>query len=301
MNGNQGRSQFAKCLTCLLQALFLISYPLTLTNAENLGDLARARFANKTRTGSLASVEYAGLRLDGGSELTVVSPHAWRQDANSLMSALEETHRRYSALFGPIPKISLTVRLMEEETFYLSTGAPSWTNAMFFKGQIVIPVPKQGRLDQENLVRSIRHEYTHAVVHALTNGECQGWLDEGLAQWAEGEINPLLTQSLSEWLVDNQPVPLKLLQGGFTKLPTPMVPPAYAQSLLSTKYLLERHGVASFSKFFSLLRAGLAKDVAFKKAFGRSEIQFERDLAVVLPGLLRQKQFLTKRATDLTL
>lgn len=292
MKGNHGRSQIISGL-CLAVLLWAGALPIVREPAhadDGRGAVARARLSTPNRTGTLADIEYAGLKLDGGSELMVVSPQGWRDSADLLLKTLESTHAKYVDLFGAIPKFSITVRLMEEETFYLSTGAPRWTNAMFFKGQIIIPVAAGGKMDQDNLFRSIRHEYTHAVIHALSAGACPGWIDEGLAQWAEGDVNPLLTQALSEWLSEHPPVPMKLLQGGFTKLPSAMVPAAYAESLLATRQLLQNAGIPGFRLMFELLRKGVEPSKAFRIAFGKNEKEFEREFKRALPDLIQDQR-----------
>jgi hypothetical protein len=167
---------------------------------------------------------------------------------------------------------------MDEESFYLSTGAPRWTNAMYFKNQILIPMAVEGETDYDNLVRSIKHEYTHAVIHALSDGKCPGWLDEGLAQWAEGDENPALRPALTTWLKRNEVVSLKLLQGGFTKLETRMVAAAYAQSLYAAEYMIEGFGFEKIKTYFEDLRSGSDKADAFQGSFGMSEVSFERRL-----------------------
>jgi hypothetical protein len=104
-------------------------------------------------------------------------------------------------VFGDIPKLNVQVHLMPEEEYYALTSAPEWTNAIFYEGEILIPVRKT--TSHESINRTIRHEFTHAVVDAMSDGKCPGWLDEGLAQWAEGEDNPALSPALLKWLGNN--------------------------------------------------------------------------------------------------
>jgi hypothetical protein len=297
MTGDQGRFQSLYRGALILGIVsLLLNQPVYADETHQL----RARLSTSNSSGSLSKIEYSGLRLDGGSELTVISPKEWRETASFLIETLEETHGNYLQVFGSIPKFSVTVRLMDEETFYLATGAPAWTNAMYFKGQIVIPLPKDGLVDRDNMIRSIRHEYTHAVIHALSGGNCPGWLDEGLAQWAEGEVNPLLTQALSEWLLKHPAIPFKLLQGGFTKLPAQMVPAAYAQSLLGAKLMLNRFGLKGIGLFLNSLRLGNKERDAFRQVFKASRGEIEQSVIYQLPTLvLREKKPLEQRAEDL--
>jgi hypothetical protein len=167
---------------------------------------------------------------------------------------------------------------MEEEEFFELTGAPKWTNAMFFRGQIILPIAKSKPVDIENLNRSMKHEYTHAILSALSGGNLPGWIDEGLAQWFEGEESPGLRTALREWLKTNEPVSLSLLQGGFTKLKPEMVPAAYAQSLLATRLVADKYGFPAIANYFLLLRDGVEKEAAFETAFAISLKDFEAQL-----------------------
>jgi hypothetical protein len=102
-----------------------------------------------------------------------------------------------------------------------------------------------------------------------------GWIDEGLAQWIEGEENPALKNSLKAYLKRAAPVPLKLLQGGFTRLEATMVPAAYAQSLLAVQAMIKAYGVDKIALYLSLLRSDIDKEAAFETAFGISQDDFE--------------------------
>ena len=172
--------------------------------------------------------------------------------------------------------------LMDEDEFFALTGAPKWTNAMFYRGEIILPIARAKSVDVENLNRSVRHEYTHAILSALSGGNLPGWIDEGLAQWFEGEESPGLRAALRDWLKTNEPVPLKLLQGGFTKLKPEMVPAAYAQSLLAARLVADKYGFPAIANYFMMLRDGVDKESAFHTAFNISLADFEAQLGRAL-------------------
>jgi hypothetical protein len=212
----------------------------------------------------------------------MISPSKWSDVADELLSTLSETHTQYAALFGSVPAFSTSIRLMDDVAFYELTGAPTWTNAMFFRGQIIIPINPAQPIDLENIHRSVRHEYTHAVVSAISGGRSPGWLDEGIAQWAEGIQNPALKPALRSWLKSNEPVPLRFLQGGFTKLNPAMVPAAYAQSLFAAESVMQVYGFRKITQYLVNLRSGLDKSEAFHLGFGISDQQFELRLGMTL-------------------
>jgi len=230
-------------------------------------------------SGTLRKLELAPLTLDGGSQLTLITPERWRSLAERLSKTLTLEHKNYSTLFGPIPAFKTAVRLMDEDAFYLATGAPTWTNAMFYRGQIILPLSLTQVIDTENLERSLKHEYCHAVIHALSGGKAPGWIDEGLSQWAEGIENPALKPALYQFLQNNSPVGFRLLQGGFTKLDTNIVAAAYAQSFYAAKALISGAGFSAIGEYFKDLRNGKDRGKSFQNAFGLTDAEFEARLA----------------------
>ncbi|MBX7136761.1 MAG: hypothetical protein K1X83_02170 [Oligoflexia bacterium] len=273
------RALFLVC--AYLIPLLLIAAPLL---AERPGREIKARYASQSASGSLARIELAPLQLQGGSRLTFISPVRWVPVTTKLSNNLRDTHRFFTDLLGEIPAFSSSIRLMDEETFYATTGAPRWTNAMYYKGEIIIPLSFKGPLDLRNIARSLKHEYTHAIINALSNGKCPGWLDEGLAQWAEGDENPALRPALNGWLSKHRPISLGLLQGGFTKLDSDMVPAAYAQSLFASNTMLNTFGFKPIRNYLDKLRDGMSRREAFAAAFNLDEQSFEARLG----GALKQ-------------
>lgn len=239
----------------------------------------RARYVQPDESSPL---RFTPINLANGSKLTLISPQRWSETASTLIKTLNVTHDHFTELFEEIPAFSTSIRLMDEDEFFALTGAPKWTNAMFYRGEIILPIAKAKSVDVENLNRSVRHEYTHAILSALSAGNLPGWIDEGLAQWFEGEESPGLRAALKEWLKTNEPVPLKLLQGGFTKLKPEMVPAAYAQSLLATRLIADKYGFPAIGNYFMMLREGVDKEAAFKTAFGLPLTDFEAQLGRAL-------------------
>jgi hypothetical protein len=241
----------------------------------------RARYAASAEDFG-PKLRFTPIKLAGGSKLTLIAPVKWSDVADEILSVLSSSHTRYGQLFGEIPSFSTAVRLMEDSAFYELTGAPTWTNAMFFRGQIIIPLAPHQPVDMENIHRSVHHEYTHAIISALSGGRAPGWLDEGIAQWAEGTPNPALRPALKNWLSRNEPLPLSLLQGGFTKLNPSMVPAAYAQSLVAADTVMQGFGFKKIAHYLKNLRHGIDKRQAFHIAFGVTDQQFEARLGLSL-------------------
>lgn len=266
----------------LLSLLFLaLSAPVLRAEKEDDTQGLRARLSQHA-SGSLASVQFAPVNLAGGSRLTLISPLAFSRVSNKLAGELRQTHRHFGRLFGDIPAFKSAVRLMDENSFFQITGAPSWTNALFYHGEIVIPVDDPDEVDMDNLVRSLRHEYMHAVINVLSGGRCPGWLDEGLAQWAEGSENPALRPALAAWIRHREPIPLHAMQGGFTRFEAEKVPVAYAQSLFAANTVIDTFGFSELRRFLNHLQAGNSQKQAFEVAFAMSPESFEQRLQLAL-------------------
>jgi hypothetical protein len=257
---------------------YVVALPPQMAQADTKSD-ERARYVQPDESSPL---RFTPINLANGSKLTLISPQRWSETAATLIATLNTTHDQFTELFSEIPAFSTSIRLMDEEEFFELTGAPKWTNAMFFRGQIILPIAKTNNVDIENLNRSVKHEYTHAILSALSGGNLPGWIDEGLAQWFEGDESPGLRTALREWLKTNEPVSLSLLQGGFTKLKPEMVPAAYAQSLLATRLVADKYGFPAIANYFLLLRDGVEKEAAFETAFAISLKDFEAQLGRAL-------------------
>lgn len=224
------------------------------------------------------------LRLGHGATIFLDAEAPRVPLGRALLGRLKEIHGEYTKLFGTLPNVTSTLKLMPADEFYEATKTPRWTNAIYFRKQIIIPVADKESADNENLVRSLRHEYLHAIVNHLSNGRCPGWVDEGLAQWIEGDENPALRQALTRWLRNNSPVSFSLLQGGFTKLQASMVPAAYAQSLVATQSLISKYGIGRLVSYLKELGNGETKERAFERSFGIEIDRFEGELGHELKG-----------------
>jgi hypothetical protein len=266
-------------ITAILSTISLWSASnLPVASAEDATS-ERARYVQPQESSPL---RFTPINLSNGSKLTLISPQRWSETASTLIKTLNTTHDHFTQLFSEIPAFSTSIRLMDEDEFFSLTGAPKWTNAMFYRGEIILPIARTKAIDVENLNRSVRHEYTHAILSSLSGGNLPGWIDEGLAQWFEGEETPGLRAALKDWLKTNEPVPLRLLQGGFTKLKPEMVPAAYAQSLLATRLVADKYGFPAIANYFLMLREGVDKESAFQTAFNISLSDFEAQLGRAL-------------------
>ncbi len=198
--------------------------------------------------------------------------------ADESLRVLNDTYDELTRIFETRPNQRVILRFLTPEEFHDTTGSPSWTSAMYFGGEITVPVKLEDARSARHLKRALRHEYVHAVIAELSGSRCPAWFDEGLAQLIEGEANPLLGPALRNWIRHHQPLPLDSLQNGFTLIDDALVPTAYAQSLFATRTLVNTYGFRSVRKYLKLLRESEPEPEAFRAAFQLSRETFERQL-----------------------
>lgn len=199
--------------------------------------------------------------------------------AERSINILNDTYSELTRILATKPNRKVVLRFLSQKEFKDLTGAPAWTNAMYFRGEITIPLNMNHAIDLDELKRALRHEYVHAVVAELSNYRCPAWLDEGLAQLIEGDPNPLLGPGLRRWISQNEAMPLDWLQNGFTTLNADIVPAAYAQSLFSTRTLVNQFGFDVISSYLKDLGSGMNENTAFEANFKRSKHGFEQELS----------------------
>ncbi len=216
-----------------------------------------------------------------GSErepVQAISDKKYTELAQDALKTLNNTFDELSRLFKLQPVKKVTLRFLTPQEFTRMTGAPEWTNAMYYRGEISIPLTAHNIEKRKDLVRAVRHEYVHAFLAEVTRHRCPAWLDEGVAQLIEGKPNSLLGPALRDWLASNEAIPLDWLNHGFTLLDEEVVPTAYAQSLFAARSLVNQHGFSALRTYMLELRDGSTPQEAFANSFGQSQYDYEKKL-----------------------
>ena len=111
-----------------------------------------------------------------------------RDLAREILDLLEEAYSRIGDALGYYPSQRTQTLAYIPEVFRSVNALPTWAGGSY-DGKIRLPITSRPR-SAEHLRGAIFHEYTHHVVHSLTNGKCPLWLNEGLAQYFEGITLP---------------------------------------------------------------------------------------------------------------
>jgi hypothetical protein len=146
---------------------------------------------------------------------------------------------------------------------------PSWTGGQAFPDyDIVILGISQYDLDWGR--NAIVHELTHVLVGHLTFsclGDVPTWLNEGLAVYSEGELDPASQQQLEDAIRDDTLLTVRSLSSGFSEVADKAYL-SYSQSYSITKFLIETHGQEKMTSLLVLLRDGLTIEEALVQTYG---------------------------------
>jgi hypothetical protein len=146
---------------------------------------------------------------------------------------------------------------------------PSWTGGQAFPEQnIVILGISQYDLNWGR--DAIVHELTHVLVGHLTFsclGDVPTWLNEGLAVYSEGGLDPTSERQLEDAIRDNTLLTVRSLSSGFSEVADKAYL-SYSQSYSITKFLVETHGQEKMTSLLLSLRDGTTIDEALMDTYG---------------------------------
>ena len=145
-------------------------------------------------------------------------------------------------------------------------------------------------------VTTVAHELAHLVLgqfgRSCVGGGRPTWLEEGLAQVAEGEASQTVIDDIADGIENNSFSPIRSLNGAFPAHGSSAVA-AYSQSHSIASYLLDVHGPAKMQQLILLLADGERYDDALTEIYGFNldglEVEWRKHIAApsreILPTL----------------
>jgi len=146
---------------------------------------------------------------------------------------------------------------------------PTWTGGMAYADHDIVIIGISQR-DLEWGRATIAHELTHVLVGHLTFsclGDVPTWLNEGLAVYAEGKLDPASKSQLDQAISGDQLLSVRSLSGGFSEVPNRAYL-SYSQSYSIVKFLIETYGQDSMNSLLIALRDGNTTDDALLQVYG---------------------------------
>ncbi|HXF84271.1 MAG TPA: peptidase MA family metallohydrolase [Anaerolineales bacterium] len=191
--------------------------------------------------------------------------------ANDLINAAAEGLQFNETQSGLIPDSPIDIYIyantndLRDAILY----EPSWTGGQAFpEHNIVILGISQSDLDWGR--NAIIHELTHVLVGQLTFsclGDVPTWLNEGLAVYSEGKLDPASQAQLDEAIRNNTLLSIRSLSVGFSEVPDKAYL-SYSQSYSIVKFLIETYGQEKMTILLTALRDGNAIDEALLQTYG---------------------------------
>jgi hypothetical protein len=206
-----------------------------------------------------------------GAELTIFWYEGDESFAQELMNACEGGLARLTEDIGTHPgmPIQIYVYASVEGLQGAMIFPQEWTGGAAFTefGIISISIPPS-RIDWGK--RALVHELTHLVVHQATfspYAELPTWLDEGLAMYNEGELDPNLRPFLQMAISEDKLISVRSLCSPFSAEPEKAYV-SYAQSYSLVEYLLDNYGQGKMLNLLTLLKQGNTYDGALAEVYG---------------------------------
>jgi hypothetical protein len=203
------------------------------------------------------------VRFDGGVDEPL---------GNAVLEAATAAYAELAAKLGFSPGRPVTIVLQTEAEFR-DGRVPGWA-AGWNDGTVRLPVHGLQAVSP-GVVRVLRHELAHSFVSARTAGNSPTWVQEGVAQWLEGDDPERADAELSEVARSRKLLPLLGLEGPFDGLPETTATLAYAESLSAIAHIGRSQGDEAIICLLAALGNGLSADEALPAALGigYSELQ----------------------------
>jgi hypothetical protein len=146
---------------------------------------------------------------------------------------------------------------------------PGWTGGQAFPDHDILIIgisPEQIEWGKDTEA----HELTHVLVGHLTFsclGSVPTWLNEGIAVYGEGRLDPGSTAALEAAIQDDRLISVRALSGGFSEHPD-KADLSYSQSYSLVNFLVTEFGSDRLLALFADLRDGMTVEAALNDAYG---------------------------------
>ena len=189
--------------------------------------------------------------------------------ADSAESALNRLENEMGILFEGRVQLYIygSTNEMRQSVLYIQ----DWAGGVAFSeyNTILIGVPPTS-VDEWG-VRTVAHEMSHLVLgqfgRSCLGGSRPTWLEEGIAQLAEGEPTDEMKRDLENGVKDDSFSPLRSLNGSFPAHDD-NARSAYSQSYSTVHYLLEQYGSEKLNQLILGLKEGRDDDAVLQEVYG---------------------------------
>jgi hypothetical protein len=191
--------------------------------------------------------------------------------AGELMAAAQEALQNLKASTGAAP--GKTIEVFVYEDVEALKGAllypPEWVGGVNYTAYHIVALA----IDSSGLERGKRdmaHELTHQVMDQVTRNPYNGipnWLNEGLATYSEGFLEPVLAGVLYAAAADDDLISVRSLCSEFSAV-TEQAYLSYAESYSLVEFLIVNYGQSKMLELLQTFGQGSTYDGALLKVYG---------------------------------
>lgn len=237
-------------------------------------DAAGHRAQSASATLTVEDTRFQWQRVDAG-RLTLYWYKGDRPFAQDLLDAGTRAVKQLSEEVGAELGRPVKIFIYDSQKDLLGALPPrgvEWTGGEAFPqaGIIVLTASATPR-GRDYGLRTVPHELSHLIIHSATDNPFGGvpqWLDEGLAMYAEGDLEQPFTEALKRAASSGNLLSLSALSGNFpTDAEQSLL--GYAESYSVVKYLVGTYGRDKMAALLGIFREGSSPDDALRRAYGR--------------------------------
>lgn len=192
---------------------------------------------------------------------------------NEISKYLNEAYRSIGRDFHYYPRDKVQVYIYQAEDFADVIGPWHFFVAAQYDGKMRLPAinphwNKPRRVSSKRFESLVWHEYTHALVHALSGNKAPRWLNEGLAVFEENRVRKEEVYAFDEARKRGRLLTMRELESwGERELTLKQLWLYYEQSHSMVQYMIKRHRTHRARMLLLELRDSNSFGSAFKKIF----------------------------------
>jgi len=188
-----------------------------------------------------------------------------------LMGTAQQALMRLAEDTGAEPEspVEIYIYAKAEDLLGAMIFPQEWTGGVAYTrfSTIAIGIPP-GDLDWGK--RAMTHELTHLVIHQVVFNPYNNlptWLDEGLAMYAEGSLEPVFIDLLGKAINEDRLITVRSLSSPFSAYAEESVL-AYAQSYSLLDFIINNYGQSRMLELLKAFHEGSGYDEALQKVYG---------------------------------
>lgn len=187
----------------------------------------------------------------------------------NINEALDYVQKNVSADFKFAQTDKVPIVIYVKKMFGQDPGAPVKSDGDY-DGKIRIRISSM-QPDINKFKSTLCHEYTHAVLQAITKGNLPRWLGEGLAEYEKYRHGtPPTLEYLSLAFSHNELIGWEKINTAFDDQYNFTVNVAYEESFSFVYFLVQKYGMDNINSLLRALGTGADFDPAFTKIYGIS-------------------------------